>query len=824
MISRRPYTQVSIFRKKHFMETNSCRQTYTFAMETMKGMLFKINSDSDVITSLTPIAPPLPQYALKNSKRGSPQLQVQKPMKPLAVSPLAQPVNLAPVRPPRPPSLASNEPIVPPRKLLKPEPSMLQLPLKVPSRPSSQVRLDKPLPLPAVTLSPPSVPQRKSSLISQLSPVSPIASFLSAAVSPSAADLPPIPPFNPQYNLLSPVCPMSPMVLMSKSVTEKPLPKDNKSVLSLPGGVSNLEPEVALLSIPLGLESDLKKKNQIHPSTSTFFSSSSPTSSVSSNYSLTSFQESETSSKKLDDDDTPIIINEQPLDVFETYLKLQEYTFGKMNVDDIESNYELEINPVQNPVCDCSKPLIQCTSPSPSHIHDIEIPMSKPKSKPSNLPALSISDLSLDTQLKHAPQPLQTAHNLVLPEKSKLRMAGKACNKAMPNLRSAPKTAPINSDEPDQWLEYTAIGQTMRHNSSNLEWDFIKENLSEINKNIDKWDELENDIQKLLQLTEQANFHLGSKQGSSSDSTLIKDWHAQKLAYRLACPPVKPLQFNRSDRSLEGHATELSSPASATTLGEHRMRSPSLGSPLKPSKTRSTVNYVLNEAVSRTLTRDESHLLESGLNADYLKPVTILDDSAASPVASSSTPSLPHRQLQDSSHYLQVSSFSGRLKLRTRSLSFPRPRFFSTSAINTDQLPSDKKGGAAPSSPQPEHWKQTQTQAPDDLTLDEIKTLAAAAAANNPCRGHHQAKSHIPPTASHGWKWPHLTVAGVTRSSEKVQQQHLADDRFEQYKDLQTLLVAGDGVISPAPAPKQHSMETWRKKLRKNSMNLLRHL
>lgn len=612
-------------------------------MDTMKGMLFKINSDSDVITSLTPIAPPLPQYALKNSKPGSPQMQVQKPMKPPAVSPLAQPViKSAPVRPPRPPSLANTEPIVPPRKSLKPEPSMLQMQIKFPARPSSQVRLDKPLPPPIVTLSPPSVPQRKSSLISQISPVTPIASFLSAAVSSSSTDSPPIPPFNPQFNLLDPICPMTPMVLMPKPGTNKPLPKCNKPVLSLSRDLSNLQSEVSLLSIPLGIESDTTKKNQIHPSTSTFFSSSSPTSSVSSNYSLTSFQESEPSSKKLDDDNTPIIMNEQPLDVFETYLKLQEYTFGKMEDNDVDTNYDLETNLVQNPVRDCSKPLIQCTSPSPNHTHDIEIPIPNPKSDFSRLPALSISDLSLDTQLKNAPQPLQTTHIPVLPEKSKLRKSAKAFNKSMPNLRDASKPAPNNTVVPDQWLEYTAIGQTMKHNSSNQEWDLIKENLSEINKNIDKWDKLENDIQKLLQLTEQANFQLGCKQVSSSDSSLIEDLHTQKMADQLPYPPVKPLQFNRSDRSLETQAAEVRSPASATTLSKHSMRSPSLGSPLKPSKTRSTVKNVQKETVCRTLTKDESHLLESGLNADYLKPVTILDDSAASPVASSSTPSLPH--------------------------------------------------------------------------------------------------------------------------------------------------------------------------------------
>lgn len=64
----------------------------------------------------------------------------------------------------------------------------------------------------------------------------------------------------------------------------------------------------------------------------------------------------------------------------------------------------------------------------------------------------------------------------------------------------------------------------------------------------------------------------------------------------------------------------------------------------------------------------------------------------------------------------------------------------------------------------------------------------------------------------------------VTKSAEKGQQ-HLVDDRFQQYKDQSTLSVPGSGAGSAAgPATKQHSMETWRKKLRKNSMNLLRHL
>lgn len=960
----------------------------------MKGRIFRsYSSSSDVITSLVPNPPPNPP---SQNKLGLPKSN--PPINSAKTNP--------PVRPPRPPPLSPiasySSPQVKKRSSSLSSSSHSQLPIttalskkilpalpRIERSPSltpattvlktyeARFPLSKsvapPLitrtspPPPPILLPPPEIlydrctpspePIFTSTLVTNPSTVlQPLSSTLPPAEIhvPAAA---PNPVIRRQLDFLDPISPISPIGLptdqTASSDTEiqsqiqniatpipiKPASSDYTSYFSHTPKTSNHNEIIVLPS-----NIDPVVSNSLTSTYSAMYSSS-PNSSISSDYTVHSLAISSNGTpKQLKNRKSPTL-GDHTATAYETFQKLQRFSFGgvKTGIDEtpLMDVSRFNYSHTNRSSCNTSLPFDSCTSPSPNHMHQPEESGNETDSQV--IPELgqsgrNISGLTLDTNLCNSPHTPKTP---TLPVRSKMRESVAASKMSLrslngPTLATGTRTKSNNLPELPGSKEPTT-GQPMRQSSSVQEWDNINANLSLINKNIDKWDKMESDIQRLLAMTEEVNQYSGRGADKEKVNSLANEFYALKKADQLAQIGIQPLQFNRNVSSTAAAPNSVSFENVERTMPPlpSKSSSSSINSDYSLCRTPNSYPAVSrldavnekevdnnaamllelsysNEMGSTSLSsfnnasnsyynlsvNSASTLLEDGLNADYLRPVADLDAKVSSVSSSFSIPSTPRFSRYALPSPLLGSGSSGKEGNRNGStssvaalshsksqsqlsLSFTRPRFFSTSSLSFHhQNPSQSQSQlqsmhdqsaelAGSKSPRQYHHHRglrDRFKSSDDLSRGEIRLSVAEAAiktSQKVCAGTPGSETGSVTNNYYSYNSSSSGKSSSNGSCTDVRRSHtllnrkLASPNFVLEMDpeldpeleleagaefeLEHELLQDPEFVDPDKSlslPKHHNNQpseamrpqstskqarTWRKKLRQNSINLLKH-
>ena len=368
----------------------------------------------------------------------------------------------------------------------------------------------------------------------------------------------------------------------------------------------------------------------------------------------------------------------------------------------------------------------------------------------------------------------------VLPERSKMRESRIASNAFITKTKKNGSNTPrarmtmtfLNKELPslpENGLQSrgraSADNQGLSNPDSCHEWECINANLHRINSNINKWEEIENDIHVLLkppQFKDPKELY-----------TLAKAHRRSKFTHLVSeMENTQPLQFNPSPNPVSLENIDLSTPpvkyqrftslisrSNTTQVGKRSQKFKISQSYLNLKNTKLLGN--LNEksrpllSPRRSISDPSILQIRDEVNSDYLKPVTVIE------AASSPAISLP-KQAE---------------KMKNPSLSFvpfhppgSRPRFFSTSAA----VPAQSR--------EKEIQKLAKSKSSEELPTEEAIPMK------------------------------HPTTAAV-----KFQPQETINSVLNNEVDNLSSSASSDQSVKP-------KVGTWTRKLAKNSINLLRHM
>lgn len=621
-----------------------------------------------------------------------------------------------------------------------------------------------------------------------------------SSIEPQHADVVTMPTSNLRMSkLLEPISPMSPISMSSRNFRQHPSGSQSSSNSSNSiafGVVQSSHATATATNSGEASKTVYSRDNSNNGSMSSNCTSSSATeSSNSAALDLTKRQVQ--NSKEL---------NGKDLDVFK---KLQEYAFVKPSTDFTKSPSQAYLNHA----CDTTLPFITCTSPSPNHTH---VPEPKQDDRygfsflqdwetPRISKLANVSDLTLDAFQHEEPRKSPTTPKTpVLPERSKVRDLAYILEKSLSKykvqdtFKDLPQLPVLAENE--FLFEDDSETQSGRTNSQQ-EWDSINNNLHIINKSIDKWEKIEFDIQRLLDLTDSAN------QQDTPMTGFNDSYPRTQHAVQPLLPQTKPLNFVES--------TAKTSPSSAKTMKKpHRgaFTAKALNKKLPAIQIHQHDAKAQAYATAAFGQSNESHvnsqLFEEGLNANYLQEVANLE--IKKPQSGSTTPGsamMSGSPLHWKGNYAapaQPSNSNTLLVPDSHSSRFYRPRFFSTSAVSSSHGVS--QFGALQRS---KHLDQ------GDLTRQDIERIAAAASA---------VTAETFGAASNSKSETNLSVSYVfPNTSDNVlnkQQSHSGSSSNNRLADRGA--EGQDDTVDALPSASRHA-KAWRAKLRKNSVNILRH-
>lgn len=580
-------------------------------------------------------------------------------------------------------------------------------------------------------------------------------------------------------------------------------------------------------------------------------------SSASSNYSSTSLVGSSNTSNSLT---LPTVHTHNPED-FDIFRKLQEYSFEMVNrSDDTLQGYsnQRKSPPVQDysfsqQGCDATKSM--CTWPSPSHIHQSEPNNNEtpsfPKAKDTRVPAmLNMSDLELDRRVDSAPKTPKTP---TLPARSKMRESAMHFKASLAKLqrqgtfKELPELPPVSPESEQSPQPALGLPRSLSKNTnsanSHQEWKSITANLNIISKSIDKWEKIEGDIQTLLDLTEDSN---GNKRGADGNKSAENVYQA-KMDYPTDTK-TKPLQFRsyspagsvESLKDVEQFTPSFQQPKeemSSSSVSSANRNSSSKTSTRNPSCTGIAESTKLGTSDEKRLftspateylaersnspafndykrNSENSQLLEEGLDADYLRHASTQTSLKDTPSTSSNSRAAYAKFLFQSPAGTSSSSLHRNLGAQRRFSH--RPRFFSTSALIHE-------------SARPDFQSQFEPSTAEDLSREEIRKIAAAAVAQTSFGGGNSSGSQ-PTSVTSFYTFQnnsnlHLNAQEEVqdvRQNLRNKESHIASDHYAALDQYQGTLGHGT-ALTPASASGCNVKTCWRDKLRKNSINLLRH-